>query len=288
MGPESLTFTLNQGLFTAEGLDPKGGDLKTWPDLVRVAQRLTKGSGDTYQQIGLLVPSLSLPWLAAWLYSDKASLTTPDDSKYLLDTPATREAVQFSADLLLKHRLGPKLDAPDRPKNSREALISGQAAMIYDSSSIRLLNAPPDFRFSIVPVPRGPRGTGPASATWTNFVSVPKDAKNPDAGVEWTRFFTGLDAQVEKLTRLSSQSPRVKLYDTPEWKKAVEKEPNLASIPEVARLPGAYPYLRFNRLSADIQPIFNDIMAGKLGVNQGLADAQEKADQIMREPVRVQ
>ena len=106
--------------------------------------------------------------------------------------------------------------------------------------------------------------------------------------MEWTRFFTGLDAQVEKLTRLSSQSPRVKLYDTPEWKKAVEKEPNLASIPEVARLPGAYPYLRFNRLSADIQPIFNDIMAGKLGVNQGLADAQEKADQIMREPVRVQ
>lgn len=288
MGPESLTFTINQGLFSAEGLDPRGGDLKTWADLVRVGQRLTKASGDTYQQMGLLVPSLSLPWLAAWLYSDKASLTATDDSRYLLDAPATREAVQFSADLLLKHRLGPKLDAPERPKNAREALIAGQVAIIYDSSSIRLLNAPPDFRFSIVPVPKGPRGTSAASASWTNFVSVPKDAKNPDAGVEWTRFFTGLDVQVEKLKRLTSVGPRVKLYDTPEWKKAVEKEPNLASIPEVARLPGAYPYLRFNRVSAEVQPIFNDIMAGKLGVNQGLADAQKKADQIMSEPVRVQ
>jgi ABC-type glycerol-3-phosphate transport system substrate-binding protein len=114
------------------------------------------------------------------------------------------------------------------------------------------------------------------------------DAKNPDAGVEWTRFFTSVDVQNEKLTRLTSVGPRVKLYDTPEWKKAVEKEPNLASIPEVARLPGAYPYLRFNRVSAEVQPIFNDIMAGKLGVNQGLADAQKKADQIMSEPVRVQ
>ena len=288
MGPESLTFTINQALFTAEGFDPKGGDLKTWPDLVRVSQRLTKSSPDAFQQIGLLVPSLSLPWLAAWLYSDKASLTTPDDTKYLLDAPPTREAVQFQADLLLKHRLGPKLDAPDRPKNAREALVSGQVAIIYDSSSIRLLNAPPDFRFSIVPVPKGPRGSGAASATWTNFVSVPNDAKNPDAAVEWTRFFTSVDVQVEKLKRLNSQSPRVKVYDTAEWKKAVEKEPNLASIPQVARLPGAYPYLRFNRVSAEVQPIFNEIMAGKLGVTQGLADAQKKADQIMAEPVRVQ
>jgi ABC-type glycerol-3-phosphate transport system substrate-binding protein len=288
MGPESLTFTVNQNLLGAAGFDPKGGDLKTWDDLVRVAQRLVKASGDEFQQIGLLVPALQLPWLAAWLFSNNAALTTPDDSKYLLDAPAAREAVQFSVDLVHKHRLGPKLDAPNRPGNARQAFTSGQVAIIYDSSSIRLLNAPPDFRFWIVPVPKGPRGSGLASATWTNFVAVPTSAKNPDAAVEWTRFFTGLEVQVEKLKRLNSQSPRLKLYDTPEWKKAVEQEPNLARIPEVARLPGPYPYLRYNRLNAEIAPIFQEIMLGKLGVNQGLAEAQQKADQIIAEPVRVQ
>jgi ABC-type glycerol-3-phosphate transport system substrate-binding protein len=226
--------------------------------------------------------------LAAWLYSNNASLTSPDETKYLLDVPHAREAVQFSVDLLHKHRLGPKLDAPNRPGNARQAFTTGQIAIIYDSSSIRLLNAPPDLRFWIVPVPKGKAGTSAASATWTNFNAVPTSAKNPDAGVEWTRFFTSVEVQVEKLKRLNSQSPRVKFYDTPEWKKAVEAEPNLARIPEVAKLPGAYPYLRYNRLNAEVDPIFREIMLGKLGVNQGLVDAQKKADQIMAEPVRVQ
>jgi multiple sugar transport system substrate-binding protein len=288
MGPESLTFTINQGLFSAAGFDPKGADLKTWDDLVRIAQRLTKASGDEFQQIGLLVPNLGLPWLAAWLYSNNAALTAPDESKYLLDVPATREVVQFSVDLIHRYRLGPKLDAPNRPGNARQAFTGGQVAIIYDSSSIRLLNAPPDFRFWIMPVPKGPRGTGFASATWTNFVAIPKEAKNPDAAVEWTRFFTGLEVQVEKLKRLSAQSPRLKFYDTPEWKQAVEKEPNLARIPEVARLPGPYPYLRYNRLAAEVEPLFREMMLGKLGVNQGLAEAQKRADQVMAESVRVQ
>ncbi|MGH2366566.1 MAG: ABC transporter substrate-binding protein, partial [Chloroflexota bacterium] len=110
MGPESLTFTVNQNMLNAEGFDPKGGDLKTWDDLVRIGQRMTKMSGSDFQQIGLLPQGISLPWLAAWLYSNNASLTNPEETKYLLDAPATLEAVQFSVDLMHKHRLGPPLD----------------------------------------------------------------------------------------------------------------------------------------------------------------------------------
>ena len=288
MGPESLTFTVNQALLSAEGFDPRGADIKTWDDLARVGQRLTKGNGEDFQQIGLLVPALGLDWLAAWLHSNNGSLLNADETKYQFDAPATREAVQFSVDLIHKLRLGPKLDAASRPANARQAFTSGQVAIIYDSSSIRLLNAPADFRFAILPVPKGPRGQGAGSTTWTNFVSVPKDAAHPDAAVEWTRHLTCLDAQVEKLKRLNSQSPRIKLYDTAEWKKAVEQEPNLARIPDVARLPGPYPYLRFNRLSTDLRPILTDILTAKTGVNQALGEAQKLADQIMAEPVRVQ
>jgi hypothetical protein len=56
----------------------------------------------------------------------------------------------------------------------------------------------------------------------------------------------------------------------------------------VARLPGPYPYLRFNRLSTDLRPILTDILSAKTGVNQALGEAQKLADQIMAEPVRVQ
>ena len=65
-------------------------------------------------------------------------------------------------------------------------------------------------------------------------------------------------------------------------------EPRPGLHPEAAKLPGAYPYLRYNRIDADVAPVMRNILQGAMGVNEGLADAQKKADQIMSEPVRVQ
>ena len=163
-------------------------------------------------------------------------------------------------------------------------------AIIYDESAIGLLNAPPDFKFWFIPLPKGPRGTGYASSTWTNFVSVAKDSKAPDAAVEWIRWFTSVESHIGrmKFRPVKGANPRVKLYDTPDWKQWVQENPILAFIPEAAKLPGPYPYLRYNRIDGDVAPIMRNILNGTTGVNEGLADAQKKADQIMSEPVRVQ
>jgi ABC-type glycerol-3-phosphate transport system substrate-binding protein len=290
MGPESLGFIINSAHFSAVGLDPQGKDLKTWEDFAKAAQKLTKGSGESFQQIGLLVANLDLSWLSAWLYSNGATLTNAEETKYLLDAPAVREVVQFCTDLILKYQVSPRLDSPARPANARQALTAGQAAMIYDESAIGLLNAPPDFKFWFIPLPKGPRGSGFASATWTNFVSVAKDSKTPDAAVEWIRWFTSVEAHIGrmKFRPVKGAAPRVKLYDTPEWKEWVKENPILAFIPEAAKLTGPYPYLRYNRINADVAPIMRSMLGGTTAVNEGLADAQKKADQIMSEPVRVQ
>jgi multiple sugar transport system substrate-binding protein len=290
MGPESLGFMVNSALLGAVGLDPQGKDLRTWDDFTRAAQKLTKGGGDAFQQIGLLAGNLSLAWLSAWLYSNNASLTNPEETKYLLDSPATREVVQYCADMIVKHRVSPTFESAARPANARQALIAGQAAIIYDSSSIGLLNAPPDFKFWFIPVPKGPRGTGVASSTWTNFVSMAKDARAPDAAVEWMRWFTSVESHIGRMRfrSVKGANPRVKLYETAEWKQWVQENPVLGFIPEAAKLPGPYPYLRYNRIEADVAPIMRNMLQGATGVNEGLADAQKKADQIMSEPVRVQ
>lgn len=290
MGPESLGFIANSGMLGSIGGDPQGKDIKTWDDLTRTAQKLTKASGEDFQQIGLLAANLNLAWLSAWLYSNGANLTNADDTKYLLDVPAAREVLQYCSDAIVKHRVSPKLDNPSRPANARQAMVAGQAAIIYDSSSIGLLNAPADFKYWFLPVPKGPRGSGYASSSWTNFVSVAKDSKTPDAAVEWIRWFTSVEAHIGrmKFRPVKSAAPRVKLYETPEWKQWVQETPVLGFIPEAAKLPGAYPYLRYNRVDADVAPIMRNILDGKVGVNEGLAEAQKKADQIMSEPVRVQ
>ncbi len=290
MGPESLGFIANSGMLGSIGGDPQGKDIRTWDDLTRTAQKLTKASGEDFQQIGLLAANLNLAWLSAWLYSNGANLTNAEDTKYLLDVPAAREVLQYCSDAINKTRVSPKLDNPARPANARQAMIAGQAAIIYDSSSIGLLNAPPDFKYWFLPLPKGPRGSGYASSSWTNFVSVAKDSKTPDAAVEWIRWFTSVEAHIGrmKFRPVKASAPRVKLYETPEWKQWVQETPVLGFIPEAAKLPGAYPYLRYNRVDADVAPIMRNILDGKLGVNEGLAEAQQKADQIMSEPVRVQ
>ena len=104
------------------------------------------------------------------------------------------------------------------------------------------------------------------------------------------RWFTGVESHIGRMRfrSVKGANPRVKLYETAEWKQWVQENPVLGFIPEAAKLPGPYPYLRYNRIEADVAPVMRNMLQGATGVNEGLADAQKKADQIMSEPVRVQ
>lgn len=287
MGPESLCFAISKAHMEAAALDPRGSGIRSWADLATTAQKLTKVEGGQFAQIGMLVPGLSLPWLATWIYANGGQLMAQDESKYLLNAPAAIEAAQSWIDLIYRYRVCPPLNA-ERPANARQAFVGGQVSIIWDSTSTGLVNAPPGFEWWLVPVPPGPRGRGPASATWTNMVSIPTDARNPDAAFEWMRFFTSVEVGVERFKRLQGQHPRVKFYQTPEWQQAVKEKPFLAAIPEIAALPGPYPYVRYNRLSSELAQVFREISLANVGVSEGLNQAQQIADRVMAEPLRVQ
>jgi ABC-type glycerol-3-phosphate transport system substrate-binding protein len=99
-----FTLYYDSALFAADGV-PKPRRDWTWGTLAEASVRLTRKDGDG-QQWGIMAHNQ--PWLLLnliWSYGGE--LVTKDGKRALLGEPAAREALQYWADLLLRHRVAP-------------------------------------------------------------------------------------------------------------------------------------------------------------------------------------
>ncbi|HEY8741790.1 MAG TPA: extracellular solute-binding protein, partial [Chloroflexota bacterium] len=246
LGPESLCFGINQDLFQAAGLDPKGADVKTWDDLVRVGQKLTKVGADGKVAVaGVATPDdLDLATFTGFVESTGHSLYDAEQNTAYFNAPETMAALQYLVDLAGKDNVAPPLAQKGR-QSGEAALASGTAAMEFDESAMGVfatITKATNLKWWMVPYPQGPGGKSQSTVTWTNFTVMPKNGKHPAGAFEWLRFFSGHAAVVKKLEMLNAVSPRLDLYTTPQWANVVQKLAPQARVPEIAKLPGVYPY----------------------------------------------
>lgn len=284
MGPESQCLAINQDLYQAAGLDPQGKDIKTWDDLVRVGQKLTKaGDAGKLAVAGLAMPdSPGIPWLTPFVSSTGKALYDQEQNKAFFSQPETEAALQFLVDLANKNGISPSL--ADKGRASGEpALVGGQAATIFDETGMvsfpKIVQAP-NLKWWMVPVPQGPGGKGPATSTWTNFTVIPKESKHVAEAFQWLRFFCGLDAATQRATVLKSDSPRLDFYNSSPWKSLVQGQAPQQLIPEIAKLPGTYAFHHYTEQSQQIQPLLQKAYTGQMDVKTALGEAQRLADTI--------
>jgi multiple sugar transport system substrate-binding protein len=139
-----------------------------------------------------------------------------DWSRSTVDSAATVEAIQFTADWRNRHRIVP---LPDEV--SGNAFNNGQAAMRIDFArgvdTLKQLAVP--FRFDLVPLPRGKAGAFPCATG--SGQSLVKEAKSPDAGWLLVKFLGGSDAQ--RLAIEFDGTSRVDLLETTMPKDGVPK-----------------------------------------------------------------
>ncbi|MGH2353809.1 MAG: extracellular solute-binding protein [Chloroflexota bacterium] len=150
---------LNEELFKQDGvaLPPRGYKDQSWTQEkhLEAAQQLTHRSGATPEQFG------STPWGTWWagfswiVDTFGGAIFNTDWTDTLLDRPEAVEAIQWAADLRLKHRVAPTTeegrdDAFDFPK--------GKVAMRLGwlHQPINTVKAVGDsFAWNIYPLPRG-------------------------------------------------------------------------------------------------------------------------------------
>jgi multiple sugar transport system substrate-binding protein len=284
MGPESLCLGINQDLFRAASLDPQGADIKTWDDLVRVAQKLTKTGADGKVTVsGLAMPnSMDLATFTGFVESTGHPLYDAEQNAAYFNAPETVAALQYLTDLANKHNVSPPLSQQDRA-GGEAALVAGTAAMEFDESAMgafATITKATNLKWWMVPYPQAPTGKGPATVTWINFTVMPKNGKHPAEAFEFLRFFCGPDAALKKLEMLNAVAPRLDLYTTPQWAGVVKALPAQQMIPEIAKLPGVYPYHHNADQGKQVVPLLAKAYQGQMDVKSALDEAQRLADTI--------
>lgn len=158
----SLVVYYNRDLFRAAGLSDPAPDWR-WDDFLRAARALTRDNDGDGQidQYGLGT-EVSLFRVAPFIWQNGGELVddpaTP--TRLTLDTPATREALQWFVDLQLKHQVVPDAVA-EAAESSERRFLNGRLGMYLNSRrgvpTYRTIEA---FDWDVAPLPTGRQQAG--------------------------------------------------------------------------------------------------------------------------------
>jgi ABC-type glycerol-3-phosphate transport system substrate-binding protein len=282
---DSSLVGVNMRLLREAGLDPKAADLKTWDDLVRYAERLTRREGDKITQVGFPFNRPGLEELATYTYGNGAELHDPEVTKPLFNTPpnAARmaEMLRFRGTNYQRFRVG------WAESMTGDLWATGKAALAYGGWGflIRIMAGtyvPKDFEYWFIPNPKGPGGNVMGAATWVNMVVLPKGGKEQDLAFELAHL-AGSPQSHSKMFQLVGHHPSFKdFYQTKEFDEGVRQYPVHAIAPQLAANSKSYPFFRrFNDVNQQVAPLFGDAVEGKLDHQQALAEAERLAKQIL-------
>lgn len=179
----------NSDLFDKAGVSyPPTTTQWTWDayatDAAKISQPKQKIWGSDTIPVGWQYWTLKLVW------QNGGDWYNADYTKCLIDQPASIEATQYWADLLLKQQMMPN---PDQA----QATANGQGVPLFESGNVALERwgiwiaadlVKGKFKWNFVPEPMK---TQRATILHTAFNTITKDAKNQDASWKWLFAATG-------------------------------------------------------------------------------------------------
>lgn len=182
-GPIILGY--NKDLFDKAGLKYPDENW-TWDDFLVAAQKLTDpkkpqwGYGGYYGGIVSLGNEIGIALVGPWggkVFSD-------DEKKLLLDTPETKTALQFFADLIHKHKAAPKsAESQSFPQGAWVAGVTGMFAVATWGTPTLIQFA--NFKWDVAPWPKGPKGR--KTGSFGSGYGITRDSKNKDAAWKYLR-----------------------------------------------------------------------------------------------------
>jgi len=183
----TLGLVVNTALWSKAGLTE--ADIPTtWDQLTSVSQKI-KGSGTVPLALGE-----TRDRIGAFMVQAGGWITSADGKTATADTPENLQALQYVQGLLKnKYAEYPKaLDAGW----AGEAFGKGKAAMTIEGNWIKgALQADfPNVKYTVHPLPAGPKGQGTLS--FTNCWGIAAKSKNKDAAVKFVEAMTTAEQQL--------------------------------------------------------------------------------------------
>ncbi len=275
---------VNAEQFREVGLDPNNLP-KNWDELVAAGKKLVKKSNNTTIRYGLMLPMQYgyVNWIfQAFVLSNGGQYFNENyPGEVYYDAPTTRGALQFWSDLVHKHGIMPASITPSQQVSTY--FFAGKTAMMIVSTgalgNVRN-NAKFDYRVGFVPAKvRNAVPVGGASMILFKGLPAAKRA----AAWKFASWITAPEQLAEWSRTTGYFSPRKSSYDLPEMKKFMKAHPD-ASV-ALKQLKYTHPwYSTYNTKSVGqaMGDAIHAVVLGKKGVAEALAEAQKKADDIMK------
>ncbi len=281
---------VNSRLLKEANLDPKAADLKTWDDLARYNQVLSKrDAAGKYLQLGYPMNSAAWQTISAWIYANGGEIQDAAVSQARFNSPQTQHVLGFWREMYQRYG-NPSLWSDDLRQPGVDNFQQEKWAIRDRSFGFaRASRATPNFFPSgadswIINVPRGPDSKGPATTTWVNQFGIPKGVPNPDMSFEFLRVAGDMQSQVV-MHRLALWEPSMlAYYQTQAYKDQLAKDPVLQAGVDAFKVGRTYPfYRRYTQVSGDPYAPIMAAIRGEKDITAALAEAERLTNQVLQQ-----
>ena len=158
-----------------------------WDALLEVGKRVVSGGEGAW---GVPVRDWDGDW-PNYIYQNGGEILNKDRTESLLNQPAAYEAIQFSVDLIHRHKIAP-------PLNQNPWTDGKLAFTLAHPNSVEPWRKTASFEWDIAPL-WVQKAAG--STLFTGATTLFKDGKNVAEAWEFAKFFGGPDAEKERIVK---------------------------------------------------------------------------------------
>lgn len=275
----TIVLYYNKDAFEEAGLDPEQPP-EDWDELVEYGKELTVDEGKT--QWGLEIPSTGYQYwmLQALAMQTEDNIMSHDGKETYFDAPYTKEAMQFYVDLGQEDKIMPEgiIEWSTVPSD----FLSGNTAMMYHTTgNLTEVKEKADFDFGVSYLPANNQYGSPTGGGNIYMFKDIGEAER-EASIKFMEFLTEPERVAQWSIDTGYVATRDSAYDTDLLKEYVDDFPEALVAKDQLEYADSEMATYQN---GEIQEMFNDtlqsILDGKVSVDEGLDQAQEKAENTL-------
>jgi len=257
-----------------------------WAELVDMATKLTKKTGDNVDRWGLMMPQTYD--YCGWLFS---AFTMANGGQYFnqayggevyYDAPSTLGAMRLYDDAV--HKYGFMPGGVTTATDVSSSFFAGKAAMVIMSTgSLSFVRDGAKFKYGVAFLPRNVRNAAPIGG---GSLVMPKGLPDDQRKAAWS-FMKWLTAaeQLASWSRFTGYfAPRKSAYELPEMKQFIAEHPDALIALRQLQAFGQPWFATFNTVGVRqaMEDQVQAVLTGKKKPEQAVKDAQRAADEIMK------
>ena len=271
---DASALLYNRQHFREAGLDDSPEGIVSWDAFAQAAKKLVRRHGGETTRLAYTFYGNPIEEFCTWMRTNGGSFYNADFTRAGFNTRSGVETLHFLQNLTLDQLTG---------GNFNGETASMRYWGTWAGSYIR--NANPGLDFGMTTFPQGPSGNQRGSTTWGNMMTILSTTQKAEAAWRYVTFICGLESGIQLLKLMDRPTcPRLEFYRTGAWREAVRANPWMEQLPAIVNAGGAYPFIRFADVSAQVAPLIRSVIqSAAMSPEEALLRSEEIVNRFLSE-----